>query len=196
MTVVEKDAHVWERHADDFYVEPNWVDERLFDVEFFEGEIYDPACGLGRIVEAAGKQRLEAFGADVVRRSLFCGTETDFLTTTVDVANIVSNPPYKLAERFAVHALKCAQCKVALLLPSKWLHGDTRSRWLEQTPLRRVWFLTPRPSMPPGSVIEAGVEAGGGTVDYAWFVWERVSNHSARFKNAGRPEIRWLRRDG
>ena len=100
--------------------------------------------------------------------------------------NIVSNPPFGIAERFVRHAPLVARRKVAMLLPSKWVQGDRRSRWLEATPLKRVLFLTPRPSMPPGAVILAGIEPGNGTVDYAWFVWEQGYQ--------GRPIVGWLRR--
>lgn len=98
---------------------------------------------------------------------------------------IVSNPPYKHAQAFAGAALQKAS-KVALLLPLDWLSGDKRSRWLETTPLETVWVLTPRPSMPPGAVIVAGVEPGGGEEDFAWFVWQAGY--------AGSPRIKWLHR--
>jgi hypothetical protein len=45
-----KAAHLWERDAADFYIEPAWCAERLFAVEKFEGSVIDPACGLGTIV--------------------------------------------------------------------------------------------------------------------------------------------------
>jgi hypothetical protein len=107
--------------------------------------------------------------------------------------NIVSNPPFGLCDSkkgkpgFVELALRRAQRKVALLMPANWVQGDKRSRWLETTPLQKVLFLSPRPSMPPGQVLEAGVKPGNGTTDYAWFVWER--GHS------GAPTIGWLRRD-
>ena len=101
--------------------------------------------------------------------------------------NIVSNPPFGIAERFVARALQLAERKVAMLLPANWVQGDKRSRWLETTPLAKIWFLTPRPSMPPGPVIEAGVSPGNGTTDYAWFVWQR--------DYGGTPQIGWLRRD-
>lgn len=56
------------------------------------------------------------------------------------------------------------------------------------TPLRRVWMMTPRPSMPPGHVITAGGKITGGKMDYCWLVWE------AGYE--GEAEIKWLRRDG
>jgi hypothetical protein len=107
--------------------------------------------------------------------------------------NIVSNPPFGICgDRklktypFVERCLERAERKVALLLPTKWILGDERSRWLEATPLRRVWFLTPRPSMPPGHVIAAGQKPGNGKEDFAWYVWQRDYD--------GPAEIRWLRR--
>ena len=75
---------------------------------------------------------------------------------------------------------------MALLLPANWIQGDKRSRWIEHTPLRRVWFISPRPSMPPGHIIAAGAKPGNGTTDYAWFVWQQDYD--------GPAEVRWLRR--
>jgi hypothetical protein len=183
----ELNAHLWARHPDDFYVEPFWVSERLFEVERFPGSILDPACGLGRIVMSARNAGYQAFGEDKVERSYFCEREHDFLSDLrFGPDSIVSNPPFGIAQQFAVEAINAARLKVALLLPTLWLHGDERSRWLAETPLRRVLILTPRPSMPPGPVIEAGIAPGGGKNDFSWFIWE------AGF--SGAPEIGWLRR--
>jgi len=180
-------AHLWKRHPDDWYTEPDWVDERLFEQEKFVGPIFDPACGLGRIVKAAHSAGYLAFGADKVSRSSYCHVETDFLTADGQApGSIVSNPPFKLAREFAKKALELASYKVALLLPTLWLHGDERSRWLAGTPLAKVLIITPRPSMPPGPVIEAGIAPGGGKADFAWFIWRRGYVGSA--------SIDWLRR--
>ena len=40
------------------------------------------------------------------------------------------------------------------------------AHWLERLPIERVWLLTPRPIMPPGSWIAAGNKPGGGTQDF------------------------------
>jgi hypothetical protein len=54
-----------------------------------------------------------------------------------------------------------------------------------------VWLLTPRPSMPSGTVYReyeaAGKRPGGGTVDYCWLVWEQGY--------LGSTTIKWLNRD-
>lgn len=186
----ERKSHLWARDEHDYYCEPKWCSERLFEVEKFEGDIWDCAAGMGRIVNSALSAGLGAYGSDLVQRDVahYAWAPIDFLRCTKPWGqNIVSNPPFKIAEAFVKHALELAPKKVAMLLPANWVLGDKRSRWLELTPLARIYFITPRPSMPPGAVVEAGVEPGGGTVDFAWFVWSRG--------RIGPADVRWLRRD-
>src|SRR5262249_10550911 len=109
----------------------------------------------------------------------------DFLTETRRFANIVSNPPYSIFREFAEHALRLAHRKVALIFP---LARIVAARWLESTPLARIHVLAPRPSMPPADVVLRGEKPKGGRVDFCWLVWSQGFN--------GRPEIRWLHRDG
>lgn len=183
----KKESHLWRRHPEDFYVEPEWVSGRLFEEEQFDGPLYDPACGLGRIVQSAKLAGLSCHGMDIRQRCEACVGQFDFLTTKDPWPNIVSNPPFGIAEKFVAHALTLAERKVAMLLPANWVQGDKRSRWLATTALRRVYFITPRPSMPPGTAILAGQKPGNGTTDYAWFVWLRGYD--------GSPEVCWLRRE-
>lgn len=187
-----KSANVWARDPHDFYIEEEWCDRRLFAMEKFEGDVVDPACGTGRIVRSAIDSGLDARGYDLVKRSAFCLEERDFLDGGVACDNIVSNPPFRHCNaradfRFIRRALEGAARKVALLLPATFDCGDKNSRFLQSTPLRRKLVITPRPSMPPGAVIEAGMKPGGGTTDFAWFVFLRGYD--------GKPELGWLRRD-
>ena len=70
------------------------------------------------------------------------------ISSTANRPTVVGNPPFKAVEPFAHHALKLGARRVALLFPTARLNG---ARWLRKLPLRRIWLLTPRPSMPPGS---------------------------------------------
>lgn len=182
-------AHIWERELNEHYVEPEWVSKRLFQEEEFWGQIWDPCCGFGRIPEAAtalGHQHV--YSSDIVeRKGGICDDVVDFLTCNDQCAapNIVCNPPFNIADKFALHALSLAGTeKLAIIFPTARLNA---AHWIKGTPLRRVWLLTPRPSMPPGHVIARGEKPGGGKVDFCWLVWEQ--------KYVGPPELRWLRRD-
>jgi hypothetical protein len=186
----KRESHLWRRDPLDWYVEPEWCSERLFAMEKFEGLVWDAAAGTGRIVDAARTAGHEAHATDIDPRGYTNVSRYDFFAVPDaqrwEPLNIVSNPPFGVAEKFTHLALRVTQRKVAFLLPANWVQGDKRSRWLETTPLRRVLFLTPRPSMPPGAVVVSGGKPGNGTTDYAWFIWEHGY--------AGKPEIGWCRR--
>lgn len=181
----ERAGHIWHREGDDWYVEPRWCSYRLFDVERFEGAIYDPAVGSGRIVDAAREQGLIADGSDVIIRDPRF-ERVNFFDLEFSRPNIISNPPFRIFRKFAFHALALAARKVALMCPVRRLNA---ARWLQDTPLQTVHLLTPRPSMPPGKVVMDGDrEPTGGMVDYCWLVWEQGY--------VGPHELRWLHRIG
>lgn len=179
----------YDREANDAYYEPMWCDERLFEfLSLPHGtKVWDCACGTGTIVEAAKHAGLRAIGTDIVQR-WHDGTKgygrLDFLEHPglTGVEAIVSNPPYKHAQAFAAKALTLAPV-VAMLLPTIWVQGKARSQWLQETPLKWMLPLVPRPSMPP---IGSDVPPGGGKVDYSWFVWEQGYVWS--------PIVEWLRK--
>ncbi|MBW7965354.1 hypothetical protein [Bradyrhizobium sp. BR 10261] len=183
-----KKTRVWNRHPEDWYIEEEWVNDRLFEVESFEGRVHDPACGSGRIVRAARRAGLRATGSDIVLRAKGFRV-ADFFQSTKPVDNIACNLPFRFAMAFVGHALNLARRKVAMIVPTGWVNGNDRSQWLERTPLRRVYHLSPRPSMPPGPVVMADKQKiGNGTTDYSWAVWEHGY--------VGRPELCFLRRGG
>lgn len=190
MTMVEPaqvKAHKFERQAQEHYVEPFWCSERLFAVEQFEGAVWDPCCGFGRIPLSAVKAGHTAVGTDIRDRGYvdFAG-KLDFLDGGNAYApNIVCNPPFNIAGRFAKHAVTMAGVqKVAMIFPTARLNA---AHWLKETPLARIWLMTPRPSMPPGHTIAAGEKPGGGKVDFCWLVWTRG--------RIGPADVHWLHRD-
>ncbi len=191
----QKNSHLWARDPDDYYVEPVWTDERLFEKVRFDGAIVDPCCGSGRILDAAAAAGYKVLGMDIrdrgaSKRHPFI--QASFFDDPASVGpwpNIVCNPPYKYGEEFVKQAFDRTLGRLAVLLNIQWANAggrSNRSRWLESMPLESVFALSPRPSMPPGSVIEAGVQAGGGQTDYAWFIMRRG--------HRGPPEFGWVHR--
>ena len=178
-------AHIWDREPNEHYVEEFWCSERLFQEEKFEGGIWDQCCGFGRIVISALKTGHVAAGSDIIDRGWDSTlTPHDFLTSTNTAQNIVCNPPFNIASKFAQQAVKLAFAKAALVFPVARLNA---AHWLRELPLRRVWLMTPRPSMPPGHTITAGEKPSGGKSDFCWIIFEKGFE--------GTPELRWLRRD-
>lgn len=187
-----KQAHLWDRDPLDWYVEPAWCSERLFAAEEFTGQVWDPCAGTGRIVVAGRKAGLDAHGSDIDPRGFDSVHFQDFTLWTFGkqfpvVDNIVTNPPYARAREFAEAALAITRRKVAMFVGDNWVTGEKRSKWLATTPLRRVLFVCPRPSCPPGTFLAGGGKAGNGSGDFVWMIWEKGFT--------GTPELGWCRRD-
>jgi len=169
----KKNSHLWDRDPNDWYVEPFACSKALFDKEVFNGGVWDPACGTCRIVESAKNAGYKAVGSDLISRNSKVNFQANFLE--------------RIAEEFFHHGLSLLPLggKIAFILPMVWLSGFSKKRdWLPTSPLRKYFAISPRPSMPPGAVIEAGIKAGNGTKDFAWFVWEKGYN--------GVPEIGFM----
>lgn len=194
MSIIEApraiEAHKFAREENEHYVEPFWCSERLFVEERFEGLIWDPCCGFGRIPDSARAAGFLTVASDIIDRGYrqFEGAR-DFLSVAPPAHckfNVVCNPPFAIAPAFAMRALELGAEKVAMIFPTARLNA---AHWLRGTPLARVWLMTPRPSMPPGHTITAGEKPQGGKMDFCWLVW-------AKHWPAGDGAVmKWLRRD-
>jgi hypothetical protein len=159
-------------------------------VEKFAPLVLDPACGWGTILHAAKAAGYRVIGSDVVNRRRH-RLKNNF--TTLDFLNgaelgsekisIVCNPPFDHVEAFCRNACAIAD-KVAMIMLARRLNA---AHWLGDLPLKTVYLLTPRPSMPPGEWIAAGNKPGGGTQDFVWAVFD------SRYKKS--PQLKWLHRD-
>src|SRR5262249_5780583 len=83
---------------------------------------------------------------------------------------IVTNPPYKLAERFVAHALGLGIPKVVMLLRLAFLESDRRRPILDNGLLARVHVFRKRLPMMHRDGWE-GPRASS-SIPFAWFVWE------------------------
>lgn len=181
------------RHPWDWYVEQEWVTERLLDSAPIDQHVMalDPCCGQGNMVRALRGRGMAAFGMDMFDRGAphFLGTH-DFLgdqralLECSEALSIFFNPPFSyqngamalgLAERMCRRALEIATHQVAALLPVKWLASQGRYRLFSELTPAGVWILCERPSMPPGDQIEAlGDQAyARGKIDYMWVLWDK-----------------------
>ena len=187
-----------ERQPEDLYVTDPKAVEALLAVEGFDRMIWEPCVGLGHISGVLEKHGHEVWKSDIVDR---IGNERlDFLSCAENWdGDIITNPPYKYAQRFVEKALGCVGegRKVAMLLKLLFLEGLERRKLFERTPPRRIWVFSKRVSCAKNGDFE---RCGNGAVCYAWFVWERNgSNGNDRPDKPNEPnaprartEVRWL----
>lgn len=161
-----------DRERDDFHPTPPEGTAALLAVERFPGVVWEPACGAGdmsRVLEASD-EITRVISTDLIDRG-FGRTGVDFLRdheTSAD--HVVTNPPFRLASQFALHARARVRGKVALLGRLAWLEGVGRRRMFEQTGLTRVWVFSRRLRVQRGRLPEPGDR--GGMIAFAWFVWD------------------------
>ena len=165
----------------DFFPTPAWATRALVDNERFDGEIWECACGDGemaRVLEEAGHK---VRATDLYPRG-YGEAGIDFLKATRKTDNIVTNPPYNVAEAFVAQGLNLARKKFALLLRLAFLEGANRADTIFlKHPPSRVWVFSERITF----YMRGAERSGSGTTAYAWFVWDKDGQ--------GPTELRWLK---
>lgn len=171
-----------DRQTDDYYAtEPEAV-EWLCRLEKFDGPIWEPCCGQGHISETLKKHGYEVKSTDLIDRGYGCGG-VDFLSAKITQWNgcIITNPPYKFAQRMVEKALDIVEPgnKIAMFLKLLFLEGKSRRRLFEENPPVRVWVSSSRLKCAMNGEFGA---MGGSAVAYAWFVWEKGFKGESRIK--------------
>jgi hypothetical protein len=127
----------------DTYVTPRWVYDALFEVERFEAP-WDCAP---------------------------VDSQWNFLAVQDAVMrDIVTNPPFSLAEKFIRHALSLTEVnarKVAMLLPIAFDAAKTRRDLFEGRPFKAKYTLTKRIRWE-----NLEQKKNGPSSNHAWYVWD------------------------
>lgn len=142
----------------------------------FKGEIWECACGNGRMVKV-----LEEYGYDVLATDKYVGkNRIDFLDAGPMVDNIVTNPPFDLAEDLIHACMPRVKRKMALFLRLAFLESDHRyDRIFTKYPLEKVIVFSSRVGLLKPLPGKKQVKA----VAYAWFIWNK--------QHKGEPTLCW-----
>ena len=163
----------------DFYPTPPEAVNALLEVELFEGVVWEPACGDGAICKVLEANGFTVVATDLIDRG-YGETPHDFLTSKLTCDNIITNPPFTLAEDFIKLGLTRTTKKVAMLCKLQFLEGAKRKIMFESTPLKNVWVFSKRLSM----TRNGEKMKNSGMIAFSWFVWEHGYT--------GKPTIGWL----
>lgn len=162
----------------DFYPTPFYATRALLDVEKFDGLIWEPACGDGAICKILEEYGLSYEATDLIDRGFGEGG-VDFLSVNKKVDNIITNPPFNIAQEFVEHSLKNTTKKVAMLCKLQFLEGVKRRDMFKNTPLKSVYVFSKRLTMGRN-----GGNYKSGMLCFAWFVWDH--------EYEGKPTINWI----
>ena len=157
----------------DLYETPPVAVHALLKVEPLVGRIWEPACGPGAIVRVLRDAGHDVVATDIKNYGCPDARCVDFLgAQKCSFADIIlTNPPYRLANKFVRHALKLTP-RVVMLLPLRFLEGAGRSDILDGGQLARVYVFRNRlPMMHRHGWRGAKIKSGA--IAFAWFLWNR-----------------------
>jgi hypothetical protein len=166
--------HSFAERKFDLYETPAAAVHALMRVEQLPHRIWEPACGPGSIAKV-----LRESGRFVVASDLHdwrCPSSEsgiDFLhqtRTPSGVGCIVTNPPFRLADQFVVHALLLVP-QVFMLLRLAFLESTRRTPILESGQLARVHVFRDR--LPMMHRHGWNGPRASSSIAFAWYVFDR-----------------------
>ncbi|MFC3163082.1 hypothetical protein [Ciceribacter thiooxidans] len=193
-----------DERGDDLYETPVEAMRTLLALESFSGTVLEPSVGKGAILRP-----LEAAGYDVRISDLVDrGIATqfgelqrvgDFLTLRTEGegvgADIVTNPPYGIANAYIAHALKAFRPgKMALLLNLNFFAGfddPDRCYVMDENPPSRVYVFTRRLPMMHRDGWEG--KKASSQMNTGWFIWERNGDGSYGSEETRVIRVDWAR---
>lgn len=166
------------RREDDFYRTPVEASSAVLPyLRGFPRSVWEPACGDGALSEVLELAGFDVVSTDLRDRGYAPGLPgVDFLTVPRKLAlSIVTNPPFKLAEKFIRHARKLDVEYMALLLKINFWN-------VHRGGLFEFW----RPAaIHPLTFRIDFTGQGRPTMDVAWSIWA-PGRETAEFEPIGR----------
>lgn len=152
------------REERDFYPTPMEVPWALLKAEQITGSIHECACGNGAMTRIFEKVGFKVVSTDI--HPLGVGEKISFFDVTEPLAdNIITNPPFDLAEEFIRHALEVLKPQMlALVLKSTYWHAASRKKLFDQHRPAAIYPLLWRPDF---------MDLGRPTMEVMWCVWRR-----------------------
>lgn len=166
-----------DRESNDFYAtDPIAVDKLVGSIGFIPSVVWECACGTGCLSERLKQYCHGVVSTDVIDRGY--GQVQDFLLAKEMPSGcscIITNPPYKLATEFILHALSLLPDggKCIMFLKTTFLEGEKRHRLLfSKYPPQRILQFSKRVLCAKNAEFQK-MRKVGSAVSYAWFVWEK-----------------------
>ena len=179
------------RETNDYYATEPKAIRLLLELETFKGDIWECACGEGHISKELEIMGYKVLSSDLIDRgfgkqfNFVIGDFNKFLDENgmTKKINIITNPPYKIAQEFIERALNIIDdgCKLALFLPIRYLEGKARRKFFDKCPPKVLYVSSGRIICAINGDFKS---IKGNAITYAWFIWQKG------FK--GETTLRWF----
>ena len=180
-----------QRELNDFYAtDPHaleiFLDKLKEDNIKLHKSIWECACGQGHLSEVLKRRGHEVYSTDIVNRG-YGDKQIDFLTEKYFkddlMADILTNPPYKLAQEFVEKALdrQWNGFYTIMFLKIQFLEGQARKKLFEKYPPKYVYVNSQRQFCAMNGDFE---KYNAKAICYCWFIWEKGYK--------GETIIRWI----
>jgi len=178
-----------ERHKEDFYAtNPKaleiFLEQLKKDNIVLSPFIWECAVGMGHLSRVLIEYGYTVTSTDIVDRGYTTLPERDFLLAEGTWhGDILTNPPFKLAEKFVEKGMKLLSQnnKLLLFLKIQFLEGQRRKKLFEEYPIKYVYCYSARQQCCRDAKFE---EFTATTQFYAWYIWEKGFS--------GETIVRWI----
>jgi hypothetical protein len=165
-----------DRQSEDFYATDPIVLELLSRKYNIPDVVMEPACGEGHLSKWLEAHGHKVYSSDLVDRGY--GNIQNFfemLSLPDDCMCILTNPPYKYATEFVIHALELLPIggQVVMFLKTTFLETERRyNEIFKFTPPRYVYQFIRRAMCAKNADFDEARKMGS-AVSYAFFIWEK-----------------------
>jgi len=172
------------REENDFYA-TNPIALKLFLSKFgskLNKNVWECACGQGHLSKELAREGYNVYSSDLIDRGF--GDTKNFLQSTKSFkGDILTNPPFKLAEQFIEKGMELIPNgnHLILFLKIQFLEGQRRYKLFKKFPPKYVYVHSSRQQCSKDADFE---HLNATTQFYAWYVWEKGYK--------GDTIIRWL----
>lgn len=159
-----------ERH--DYYATEPKAMELLLELEQFNNNIWESACGEGHLSEVLVKNGYNVKSTDLIDRGYGIGG-VDFLNDEFEIFNgdIITNPPYKYAKQFIEKSLSIIPKgnRVAMFLKLTFMESKGRKQMFIDNPPKVIYVSSSRLLCVKNGDFS---KKESSAVAYAWYIWE------------------------
>lgn len=169
-----------EREINDYYATDPKAIKFLIELEQLNHNIWECACGEGHLAKPLIEAGFNVRCTDLIDRGFGQGGIDFLMCSDMFDGDIITNPPYKYAQKFVEHALELVPDgnKVCMFLKVTFLEGQSRKILFEKDPPKRVWISSSRLRCGKNGIFETAMIA------YAWYIWEKGYH--------GTTELKWF----